>query len=182
MQINTFSDWRMKILYMLSFMCGGLAQNLGCKQDQPVLDIQHPRGNSWQPLRGPSWTQTAVLYHLALDGYVSLPDSTPHTCMMMSLNIMQHSLLQPMASSLYLLLFTSIHPFCFCPDCFHPSWPTTDKHTLSWFPWSLAIIHDLATLAQTCGTYHWGRMWRMWWRRDNRDPKRNKVPLMEKCI
>jgi len=40
-----------------------------------------------------------------------------------------------MASSSHLLQFTSIHPFCFCPDCFHPADHLQTKHN----PWLILV-------------------------------------------
>src|SRR5882724_5043180 len=63
MQIDTFEDGRMKILYVLSFMHGGMGWIKSGLQMRPMqcwLTGPHstPLWNSWKPLRGPLGTQT----------------------------------------------------------------------------------------------------------------------------
>jgi len=82
----------------------------------------------WRP-RLMSWMQQPrPLYCItpALDRYVSLPDRTPCTWMMTSLNICSmafYDLWHPW-------LFTSVHPFCF-----HLSQPPIDKT----YPWLIPV-------------------------------------------
>src|SRR5882724_4370737 len=79
----------------------------------------------WGASNGECSSSTGVLYCItpALDGYVSLLDRTPHTQMMMSLNICSMAFY----NLWHLLLFTSIHLFCFCLNCFHLRQPPADK-------------------------------------------------------
>ena len=103
----------------------------------------------------------------ALDRYVLLPDRTPRTQMMMSLNICGTAFYDQWHPHSHLSLFTSIQSFCFCPDCFHLSWPPMDNDTPSvdsHEDWLSST--DLVISAQPVALITVGEMWRMWWKRE----------------
>src|SRR5882724_9163244 len=68
-----------------------------------------------------------VLYHPSLDRYVLLPDRTPCTWTMTSLNICGMACYNLWHPHSHPFLFTSVHPFCFHLVIFHLSQPPTDK-------------------------------------------------------
>ena len=138
--------------------------------------------SSWFDLYIGFVTEPELLYCFtpALDGYVILPDRTPHTLGQWHHSICGMAFYNLHHPHLYLLLFTSVHPICFHLDCFHPSWLPADKACPQLITKSLAIIHRSCNLSPTCGTYHCG------WnventveKTDNRDTKGAKVPLRD---
>src|SRR5882724_6995646 len=117
----------------------------------------------------------------ALDGYVSLPDRAPCTWMITSLNICGMDFYDLWNPHSHQLQFTSVHPFFFCPDCFHPSRPPADKAypqlipvKLGYHPWISQPWPNLWHLSLWIKCGQCGGRDRQW------DPKGDKVPLRDK--
>jgi len=119
-------------------------------QSGPIMSSSHssqslPAGTDWvsQYLK----LGGGLLYHPALDGYLSHSDRTPHTWMMTSLNICSTAL-QYMASMLSSMTIAPSNHLL--PSNLLPSEPTTHRPPHCSFPHSSAGIHMSHDLGLIC--------------------------------
>src|SRR5882724_3996468 len=91
----------------------------------------------------------------ALDGYISLPDRTPCTQMMTSLNICStvYDLWNPQP---HLLMFIFFQLCCFHPDFLPSELTTCGQEHPQLIPRKLGYHPQFCNLGTTCVTYHCG--------------------------
>ena len=126
-----------------------------------------------------------------LDGHVMLPDRTPRTWTMTSLNICGMAFYDLWYPHPHPSLFTSIHPFCSHPDCFCLSWPPADKAYSQLIPVKLGYDPQISwpqpdlwhlSMWRKCGECIGGGQTTGTLKETRCHSETIEVPLMENCI
>ena len=116
--------WACHSLFLVCFFSGvGVPPLYGVPA--PCFLVDHL---SQFPCPCPQETEATVLYHPSSGQICHASGQDPLHLDDDIIQYMWHGFIWLMASSFIIHhCFTSIHPFCFCLDCFHLSWPPMDK-------------------------------------------------------